>query len=158
MKVKLFDSTRNKEVVGTITKALKREIPTSLWQFNWKSLYSKNSLVYKLSYEREIQGLLKMTKVDEGYYEMSNLELSPENYGSEGKYDSVAGALIAYACLLTFELNSGNYKGYLAFTSKGELIPHYEKHYHAELVFREKMIIFPENGKKLIKKYLDLKL
>lgn len=158
VKVKLFDNEKGKEVVGTIAKALKKEMPTSNWQFDWKSLYSKNSLVYKLSYEREIQGLLKMTKVDEGYYEMSNLELSPENYGAKGKYDRIAGALIAYACLLTFELNAGNYKGYLAFTSKGKLIPHYEKHYYAELVFREKMIIFPKNGKKLIKKYLDLKL
>ena len=133
-------------------------MPTSTWKFDWKSLYSKNALIYKLSYESDIQGLLKMTKVDEGYYEMSNLELSPENYGSKGKFDRVAGALIAYASLLTFELNTGNYKGYLAFTSKGELIPHYEKRYYAELVFREKMIISPKNGKRLIKKYLGLKL
>ena len=50
-----------------------------------------------------------------------------------------------------------NYRGHVAFTSKGELIPHYEKYYYAELVYREKMIIFPENGKKLIKKYLYLR-
>ena len=131
--------------------------PKSNWKFDWKSLYSKNSLVFKLSYEEEIQGLLKMAKVDEGYYEMSNLEISPKNYGSKGKLSNIAGSLIAYACLLTFELNNENYKGYLAFTSKGELIPHYEKHYFAELVFREKMIIFPVNGKKVIKKYLNLK-
>ena len=99
-----------------------------------------------------------MTQVDEGYYEMSNLELSPENYGSIGKIGNVAGCLIAYGCLLTFQLNEGNYKGHLAFTSKGELIAHYEKYYYAELVYREKMIIFPQNGKKLIKKYLNLEI
>ena len=160
MKVNIFDNTRKKRVVASISKASKKELPkpNSDWKFNWKTLYSKNSLIFKLTYEDEIQGLLKMTKVDEGYYEMSNLELSPINYGPAGKFNKVAGCLIAYACLLTFELNIGSYKGYLAFTSKGELIAHYEKHYFAELVFREKMIIFPKNGKKLIKKYLNLKI
>ena len=160
MKINIYDNTRQKKVVGVISNAIKKDLPKtkSDWKFNWISLCSKNSLVFKLSYEDEIQGLLKMSKVDEGYYEMSNLELSPGNYGSNGKFNNVAGCLIAYACLLTFELNTGSYKGYLAFTSKGELIPHYEKYYYAELVYREKMIIFPENGKKLIKKYLNLKM
>lgn len=160
MKVNLYDNENRRSKSGTIVKATKKELPTSKsnWNFDWKSLHSKNALVFKLSYEEEIQGLMKMTQVGEGYYEMSNLELSPENYGSNGKFENVAGCLIAYGCLLTFELNTGSYKGYLAFTSKGELIPHYEKHYYAELVYREKMIIFPENGKKLIKKYLKLKI
>jgi len=160
VKVNLYDNIRKKNIVGIISKAIKKEMPKSKfnWNFDWKSLHVKNSLVFKLSYEEEIQGLLKMTKVDEGYYEMSNLELSPENYGSNGKFSNVAGCLIAYGCLLTFELNTGHYKGYLAFTSKGELIQHYEKNYFAELVFREKMIIFPKNGKILIEKYLNLNI
>ena len=159
MKVNLYDNSRKKKVIGSISNVYKKDLPKtdSGWNFDWKSLYTKNSLVFKLTYEDDIQGLLKMTKVDEGYYEMSNLELSPKNFGINGKFDKVAGCLIAYACLLTFELNQGGYKGYLAFTSKGELIKHYEKHYFAELVYREKMIIFPENGKKLIRKYLNLK-
>jgi len=158
VKVNLYDNTRKKNIVGTISKALKKELPKSEWKFDWPSLHAKNSQIYKLEYEEEIQGLIKMTKVNEGYYEMSNLELSPENYGTKGKINNVAGSLIAFACLLTFQLNMGNYKGYLAFTSKGELIPHYEKNYYAELVYREKMIIFPKNGKKLIKKYLNLEI
>jgi len=97
-----------------------------------------------------------VSKLEAGYFEMTNLELAPANFGSDGQIDNVAGCLIAYACLLTFKLNEGNYKGYLAFTSKGELIPHYEQNYYAELVYREKMIISPLNGKKLIKKYLNL--
>lgn len=160
VKVKLYDNHRKKRIVGIISNALKKELPgkTSSWKFNWKSLYSQNCLIFKLSYEDELQGLMKMTRVDEGYYEMSNLELSPENYSSNGKLRNVAGCLIAYACLLSFSLNKGNYIGYLAFTSKGELISHYEEHYYAELVFREKMIIFPKNGKRLIEKYLELKI
>lgn len=158
MKIKILDTKRKKSVVARISKISKKELPQTKWKFDWKSLHTRKSKVFKLTYENEIQGLLKMTKVDEGYYEMPNLELSPENYGAKGKFKNIAGCLIAYACLLTFELNNGNYKGYLAFTSKGKLINHYEKHYYAELVYREKMIIFPENGKKLIKKYLNLKV
>ena len=160
MKVKLHDNKRNIKIVGVISEALKKEMPKSnmKWNFDWKALHTKHSLIFKLTYEEEIQGLLKMTKVDEGYYEMSNLELSPKNYGSSGQITNIASCLIAYGCLLTFELNNGNYKGYLAFTSKGELISHYEKNYFAELVFSEKMIISPKNGKKLIKKYLNLKI
>lgn len=160
MKVYIYDNVKNKKVIGVISKATKKELPksNSNWNFDWKLLYSSNALVYKLAYEEELQGLTKMSRVEEGYYEMSNLELSPENYGTEGKFSKVAGCLIAYGCLLTFELNNGNYKGYLAFTSKGELIAHYEKHYYAELVYREKMIISPKNGKRLIKKFLKLKM
>ncbi len=158
MKVNLYDSIRKKKIIGYISKATKRELPQTEWKFDWKSLHTKNAQIFKLCYEDEIQGLLKMTQVDEGYHEMSNLELSPTNYGSKGKITNVAGCLIAFACLLTFKLNESNYKGHLAFTSKGELIPHYEKHYYAELVYREKMIIFPANGKKLIRKYLNLEI
>jgi hypothetical protein len=158
VKVNLYDNSRKKEIIGAISLASKRELPHAEWKFDWRNLYVKNSLIFKLVYEEEIQGLLKMTQVDEGYYEMSNLELLPENYGSAGKISNVAGCLVAYGCLISFQLNEGNYKGHLAFTSKGELIPHYEKHYYAELVYREKMIIFPNNGKKLIKKYLNLEI
>lgn len=158
MKVNLYDNARRKKIEGVISKASKKELPKSKWKFDWRTLHTKNSKLFKLEYEDEIQGLLKMTQVDEGYYEMSNLELAPANYGSKGKINNVAGCLIAYACLLTFQLNEGNYKGHLAFTSKGELISHYEKYYYAELVYREKMIIFPRNGKKLIRKFLNLKI
>jgi hypothetical protein len=158
MKVNLYDKSRKKKIIGVISKAYKKELPKTKWKFDWKSLHAKNAKIFKLEYEDEIQGLVKMAQVDEGYYEMSNLELSPKNYGSKGEVNNVAGCLIAYACLLTFQLNKGNYKGHLAFTSKGELIPHYEKNYFAELVYREKMIIFPKNAKKLIKKYLNLEI
>jgi len=158
VKVNLYDNARRKKIEGVISKASKKELPKSKWKFDWRTLHTKNSKLFKLEYEDEIQGLLKMTQVDEGYYEMSNLELAPANYGSKGKINNVAGCLIAYACLLTFQLNEGNYKGHLAFTSKGELISHYEKYYYAELVYREKMIIFPRNGKKLIRKFLNLKI
>ena len=160
MKVNLYDNLRSKKIVGHIMQASKMDMPNSAsdWNFDWKSLHNKTALVFKVIYEDEIQGLLKMSRLEAGYYEMTNLELAPSNYGSNGELNNIAGCLIAYACLLTFKLNNGNYKGYLAFTSKGELIPHYEQNYYAELVYREKMIISPTNGKRLIKKYLDLNM
>lgn len=128
------------------------------WNFNWKYLNSEEALVYKISIGSETQGILKMFETSEGFYEMTNLEISPNNFGSKGKYGNVAGILIAFACLKSFELNKGNYRGFLSFTSKGDLIKHYEKHYFAQLVYREKMIIFPRDGRKLIKKYLKIEI
>jgi len=58
----------------------------------------------------------------------------------------------------SFELNKGNYKGYLVFTSKGVLIEYYQKKYNAELIFRERMILSPEKGKELILNYLQINL
>jgi len=66
--------------------------------------------------------------------------------------------LISYACLKSFELNKGNYRGFLVFTSKGSLIEYYQKKYKAELIFRERMIINPEVGKQLIKSNLNIEL
>ena len=151
---------RSKLLYAEISIATKIELPKRKenWKFNWKSLYEENSMIYKLNYEEDIQGLLKMSLVEEGYYEMKNLELSPKNYGSKGKYGKVTGCLLAYACLLTFELNPGKYQGFLSFKSKGELITHYESMYRAELVFRDRMIISPPNGIQLIKEYLNIEI
>lgn len=160
MKVFILDSTTNRNVLAQITKAKKSEMPKKSegWSFGWKKLYEKDALVYKLSFENEAQGLLKLKKIEESFYEMTNLELKSSNMGSKGRYQKIAGCLIAFACLKSFELNIGNYEGFLSFTSKGELIQHYEKTYYAELVFKAKMIITPNNGRKLIKEYLNIEL
>lgn len=160
MKVFIYDNSKNKEVLAEIEITKKSEMPSKSkgWKFSWRTLSEDKSIIYKLSYESEIQGLLKVKKVEDGYIEMSNLELAPHNFGKDERFSKVAGCLIAFACLLSFELNEGNYQGFLSFTSKGELIKHYEDEYNAELVYREKMIIFPKNGRKLIKKYLKIEI
>ena len=65
---------------------------------------------------------------------------------------------MSYACLKSFEYNLGNFKGYLVFTSKGNLIEYYQLKYQAELIFRERMMIGPEKGKELIFKNLKIDL
>lgn len=88
------------------------------------------------------------------YFEMTHLELAPQNYGSEGAYDNIAGCLIAFACSISFEENSVGYKGFLTFRSKGSLLKHYQEKYGAKLIFRNQLVIDPDQAKLLIQKYL----
>lgn len=87
---------------------------------------------------------------------MDNVEVAPHNFGKNKKYDFVAGCLISFACLESFEKGQNNYKGFLSFESKTELIPYYAKKYGAMLALGQRMFIDPEAGKVLIKKYLNI--
>ena len=89
---------------------------------------------------------------------MNNIEVAPSNYGRKGKYDRVAGALIAFACKFSFSHGTGHYKGFLSFESKTELIELYHKKYGATLARGLKMFISPEKGIMLIEKYLNEKI
>lgn len=158
MQVELIDKKGNC-IYAQIGKVKRIELqPFIDWQFNWFELSSsKHAVVYKL-YTHEIEALLMIEFVDDDFFELKNIEVSPSNYGSKGKYVNAAQILISYACLLSFEFNKGPYNGYLTFVSKGSLIDYYIEKYNAELVFRERMQIAPRNGIKLIKKYLRLEL
>lgn len=158
MQVKLVDN-KGKERNAEILQAKKSElIKTKDWKFNWIELYeSKKSKIFQLRTE-EIEGLMKIEFIEPEFFEMKNIEVSPSNFGSNGKYLNVAQLLISYGCLLSFELNKGPYEGFLSFVSKGELIDYYIKEYNAELAFRERMYINPYEGLKLIKKHLKIEL
>lgn len=99
-----------------------------------------------------------LTLLSEEMVYMNNIEVSPQNYGSNGKLDGVAGALIAYACKKSFELGKGAYTGFLSFDSKTALIPLYEKKYGATWAIGQKMFISPVSGKILMNKYFNLTL
>ena len=158
MQVKLVDK-KGKERNAEILQAKKSElIKTKDWKFNWIELNeSKKSKIFQLRTE-EIEGLMKIEFIEPEFFEMKNIEVSPSNFGSNGKYLNVAQLLISYGCLLSFELNKGPYEGFLSFISKGELIDYYIKEYNAELAFRERMYINPYEGLKLIKKHLKIEL
>lgn len=167
MEVELIDN------FGTIRKAeisrvsLNDLIKVSQWRFDWQMLYSSSSIgvldafngviLYKIKTDK-IEGLIKIEFLDNDFFEMKNIEVAPSNFGSQGTFKNVAQVLISYACLLAFELNKGPYQGYLSFISKGSLINYYQDEYNAELVYRERMIINPLEGKKLIKKHLNIEL
>jgi len=151
---------QNKGFIAQIEQFLKSDLKliNKEWKFNWKQLFNSEAQFYKIVFEDEVQGIIKLEEENSAYYVLMNIEVAPWNYGSKGKYNNVAEILISYACLKSFELNKGNYRGFLVFTSKGNLIEYYQKKYKAELIFRERMIINPEIGKQFIKSNLNIEL
>ena len=159
--VYILDILKNKLVEAEIVSIKKKYIPLKKdgWNFNWRQL-SKNdntqSYVLKLiSSKEKVEGAL-LLKIEENMLIMDVLEVAPHNIGSKKRYDYVAGSLIAYACRESFKLE-GNYKGFLTFVSKTNLIDWYIEKYGAELALGQRMFIDWENGKKLIEKYLNRK-
>lgn len=120
------------------------------WSFNWNQLYNDDAIFYKVLYEKRIQGIIKLEEENEAYHVLKNIEIEPWNFGSTGKYKNIAEILMSFACLKSLELNTGNYRGFLVFTSKGALIEYYQDKYGAELIFRDRMITSPIIGRKLI--------
>lgn len=159
MKISIRD-INGKTYDGFIEEAVELDIKnlSPQWKFRWEEIYQSDNLTFKLVKDEEIQGLLKLTWENDEYVIMENIEVSPSNFGSKGQFINVAELLISFACYQTFKLNKGSYIGYLAFTSKGNLIEHYQEKYGAELIFRERMIIGPRSAIKLIKKHLKLNL
>ena len=127
------------------------------WNFNWRQLSREENgqtyMLRTLNSPDQIEGALHL-KFEFGMLIMDALELAPHNIGQKNKrYDYVAGCLIAFACRESFKLE-GNYKGFLTFVSKTNLIEWYAKKYGAVLALGQRMFIDWENGKKLIEKYL----
>lgn len=163
MKVQLHEVKSNIVKFAEIKKAGLMDMPLKKdgWQFSWKSLFNTvGADFYKLVLEDSQdtnQGIAMFSLMNEEMVFMNNIEVAPHNYGKNGQYDKVAGCLIAYGCLLSFENGKGNYLGYLTFESKTELIPYYQKAYGATLAMGHKMFIDPVMGLKLMEKYLNFK-
>lgn len=125
---------------------------------NWRQLLNEgNGNVYilrTLNSPNQVEGVL-LLKHEYDMLIMDALELAPHNIGHKNKrYDYVAGCLIAFACRESFKI-LGNYKGFLTFVSKTNLIEWYSKKYGAELALGQRMFIDWENGERLIEEYLQ---
>lgn len=161
MKIQIKERTTNQNIEGKIAPPSKQDIPLKKngWQFNWKTLYkTEGATFFKLTLTispNNVEGMLMLTLMNEEMLYMNNIEVAPHNLGSSGKYDNIAGSLIAYACYKSFELGKEHYRGYLTFDSKTKLIPLYQKKYGATLAMGQKMFIEPKIGKHLIEKYLN---
>lgn len=155
MKIVLKETKTDNEFEALILPAGKEDMPSrkSEWQFNWKKLVKvEGALFFKVVLEQapvQIEGILMLTLINAEMLYMNNIEVAPHNYGRNGKYENVAGCLIAYACKKSFELGKGNYLGFLAFDSKTELIQLYKEKYGATWAIGQKMFIDPEAGKKI---------
>jgi len=164
MKVCLEEIASKESIRALISEAHPKELPMRKdgWQFTWKTLgRTEGADFYKMTKvdsPTEIEGMLMLTILNEEMLYMNNIEVAPHNYGSKGKYDRVAGCLIAFACHKSFELGKNAYKGYLSFDSKTELVKLYEKKYGATHAIGHKMFFDPKAGKRLIDLYLSIDL
>ena len=124
------------------------------WFFNWKSEFNESGRqLFKLiiSGDKTIQGLISLEPVaDQLYIEMHLIENAPHNYGAKKKFAGVAANLVAFACKMSFDMG---FEGFVAFTSKTELIEHYTKTLGAQLIFRNRMTITTIPAKKLVNSY-----
>ena len=81
---------------------------------------------------------------------MHLIENAPHNYGAKKKFAGVPANLVAFACKMSFDMG---FEGFVAFTSKTELIEHYTKSLGAQLIFRNRMTITTIPAKKLVNSY-----
>jgi hypothetical protein len=162
MEIHLKEVSSGKLYEAQILESFPGEMPLKKdgWQFTWKKLAKiEGAQFYKITLKdspSKLEGLLMITLINDEMLYMNNLELAPHNYGSKGKYENVAGCLIAFACKKSFELGRGNYLGFLSFDSKTELISLYEEKYGAIWAMGQKMFIDPGQGRKLMEKYLNI--
>jgi hypothetical protein len=110
--------------------------------------------VYKLTIEGNqevIQGLISITERDDHVY-MHLIESAPFNLGHKKVYIGVPGNLVAFACRLAFHRG---FEGYVSFTSKSQLVEHYQKSLGAINIGGNLMVINTISALKLIDKYFN---
>lgn len=162
MDITLIDTETRVPFPGKILLTNHSEMPKKQagWSFSWKQLSRvEGGTCYKIilsSQPNEIQGLLMLTVMFREMIVMNNIEVAPHNYGSQGKYDRVAGVLLGYACWQSFMKGKGDYQGFMTFESKTALIPFYQLKYGATHIRGSKMYIGPDAGRKLIQEYLHI--
>ena len=157
--VYILDKIKNELVNSEIIPMEKTSIPQKKegWSFNWKQLLNEEQgnvyVLRTLDSPDQIEGAL-LIRIEYDMLIMDALELAPRNIGHKKRYDYVAGCLIAFACRESFKLE-GDYKGFLTFVSKSNLIELYSQKYGAELALGQRMFIDWINGEKLIEEYLN---
>jgi len=140
--------------VHPVTKVdLKNVTNKNGWLFNWlNELKLSDRKVFKLTIRNNpdiIQGLLSISDYNVHYY-LHLIETAPFNLGKNKLYEGVHGNLFAFTCKISWDKG---YQGFVSFTSKTKLMEHYEKTLGATPVGGHKMIIFPSEALKLIRKY-----
>jgi hypothetical protein len=125
------------------------------WSFSWKKEYKEpNRQIYKLLVvgNPQIQGLISFEPIkSEQYIEMHLIESAPHNLGADKQFLGVAGNMVAFVCKTSFEMG---FEGFVAFTAKSRLVPHYTETLGARLLFgNSRMAIFTEEAKNLVNSY-----
>lgn len=123
------------------------------WKFNWRKEFNYTDReVHKLTIvesNQVIQGLASISDFGDHFY-LHLVESAPFNFGRFKLYEGVPGNLFAYACKRSWD---AGYQGFVAFQSKTSLINHYEAALGAVHVGNHKLVIFPHEALRLIKRY-----
>ncbi len=140
--------------ISTLKKVDLKSVTGNMgWNFSWGSEFANLAReVYKLTIINNphvIQGLVSVT-VESDHIFMNLLESAPFNIGENKLYEGVAGNLVAYACKRSFQQG---FDGFVAFTSKTQLIQHYQRTLGAILIGNQRMIIDSESAEQLVIKY-----
>lgn len=147
----------NTLVVILQNKDLKTVAKSKGWLFDWKSEFMKHDRdVYKLTIDNNIdivQGLISISEKTDHIY-INLIESSPFNIGKNKVYLGVPGNLFAFACRLSFHRG---FEGYVSFTSKSNLVKHYEETLGAKVIGGNLMVIDSVNASKLMNKYFNNK-
>lgn len=162
MKVLLPENGSENRVEAFISVADAKDMPLRKdgWQFSWKNLYrTEGAFFFKIARIHslgQIEGLIMLTLINQEMLYMNAIEIAPQNYGSAGRLENVAGCLLGFACYKSFEIGKEHYLGFLTFDSKTRLIKLYETKYGATRAMGQKMFFSPAAGKKLMRKYLNI--
>jgi hypothetical protein len=161
MKVKVKDTKSGQPVGAGIKAAGLSDLPLKKdgWSFNWRQLHKEqvDGLFFKLSLTatpEKVEGIVKLSLTGFGLFSLDCIEISPENYGSKGRYDWVAGCLLAFSYQMSKYHGKDAYKGFLSFDSKTVLIELYIRKYGAKYAGGQKLFFDTEDGEKLISTYL----
>jgi hypothetical protein len=123
------------------------------WLFNWKQEFeTPKRLLFKLTVRNNpgiIQGVISVSNASDHFY-LHLIESAPFNLGKNKLYEGVPGNLFAFVCRISWD---HGYQGFVSFTSKTKLIRHYESKLGATHVGGHRMVIFPHEALKLIRKY-----
>ena len=123
------------------------------WLFNWRSEFRNiEREVYKLTIVGNlsiVQGILSI-EYRTKYVYMHLLENAPFNFGKNKTYAGVAGNLVAYACLRSFQTGGD---GFVSFQSKTKLIDHYIKTLGATHLRKQELVIETDSALKLVQQY-----
>ncbi|PPK87172.1 hypothetical protein CLV84_0108 [Neolewinella xylanilytica] len=161
MRIQLVEASSGKSVDALIVRCSSSNLPLKKdgWQFTWKRLGKTEGAefckIVRVSEPGEIEGVLMLTLLNGEMLYMNNIEVAPHNFGEHGRYDRVAGCLIAFACYKSFEEGTGHYIGYLTFDSRTKLIDLYQNKYGATHAMGQQMFINPDAGRKLMDTYLN---
>lgn len=140
--------------VHTISKAdLKNINKKNKWLFNWSKEFKMiDRNVFKLTIRNNpdiIQGLVSISDYRDHFY-LHLIESAPFNLGRYKLYEGVPGNLFAFTCKISWDKG---YQGFISFTSKSKLVDHYERTLGATHIGGNRMVIFPKESLKLIRKY-----